>query len=300
MVLKRKASSTGYSRRVKARKQARPIRRYRRTLKYRARYRRGLRSKTRRLARSLRTIAETKVTPCNTVNEDVPLTTAIGSQTYYHALAGGQIKPVTWTGSWNMVDGYGVERGSDNNQLDGQYAYLKKTYIDYEVCTTYNGTETRVNEFRTIIGRMRRTANPAGNTKDPGQNLFLQLDGRPFGYLTSGFTGLDMLKQPTNKRDFVIIKDTKYILSAPQHAAYAGSYLYNEYHSRYPARKVFRLNMNYFKKIRFPQLPGGGSAEPDNVDFHWFIVTVARHLSRDGAADDWEVNFRGVTSWNDL
>lgn len=299
MALKRKASSTGFSRRVKPRKQTRPIRRYRRIKTYRARSRRAYRSKVRRFARKLTPIAETKLTPCTGLVEDTPHATGALSQTYYHALAGGLVKPTQWSGTWQMVGGYDVVRGSGNNQLDGAYAYLKKTYIDYEVVAQKSTSPAEFNTYRTIIGKVRRSANPTGISRDVGQHLFLDQDGTSFGHLTSGKTGLDFIKQPINKRDFVVLKDSKYSLS-PVYAWENGVLQNNQAHFKYPVKKLFRLNINFFRKSHYPDMGLGQHVEPNDVDMHWFIITVASHHSRDNHANDWEVNFRGTTMWCDV
>ncbi len=144
-------------------------------------------------------------------------------------------------------------------------------------------------EIRVVIFKQRRGNMPAGTSFNPATSLFLNELGAKFGYQTSGVNGTDLMVQPLNKRDYLIHTDKHCMLSSP-----AGSK--GGYTGHYPTMKRFRFELPFYKKTHY----NNDTSLPDDIDFHYGIAVFARSQGKDLAANQFEINMRGTTSFSDL
>jgi hypothetical protein len=134
-----------------------------------------------------------------------------------------------------------------------------------------------------LVIKLRRYNNPAGVTPVPDESLFLDPQGNKFGHASAGKTGLDLMMQPTNKRDFIIYRDQKFTLQNYNQLS-TTSAIYN----KYQCYKDIRVNLPYFKKTKY-----GVSNLPIDMDYRYTIIFYAHNVSRETSSEDFEVTTRG-------
>lgn len=244
--------------------------------------------KRRTFGKQLNTLGETKLRPCDNLSEVAPVQIQAAAQAYFFAC---NIGPTAlFTGS-NPINGIQTSQGVAYNERIGNYLYFKKTHLTMRIEMT-TGTSNPPIQFRLIMFKIRRSVSPSGLTASWASDGFLSTDGFPFGHASSGITGLDLVMQPLNKRDWVIYKDTKFILQNYNDVNLPPSTIYNHY----PASKEYQFNMPYYKKTYIP--PSGLS--PSDLNFSYGVVLYAHTLARDNfPANGFEVTTRGTTSFCD-
>lgn len=240
-----------------------------------------------RMAR-LSPMAERKLSPFTDQNEVASVPIAVGAQAYKYTVVLGNAAPSTW-GGFNPLAGFNFPAGTGLNQRDGRYMWLDKSTINMSVHMNPDTALGAPVQFRMVIFRARRVTTPTGVSYDPNLRLFLKPNGDGFGAGTAGTTFNDLYLQPTNKRDWIIIRDQRFTLSpllrpsTTETAAWQG---------KYANFKMVRINLPHKIKSSF----SNASNEPDDYDFHYGIAIYAGRIGRDQNADDWEVNLRGTTS----
>lgn len=242
-----------------------------------------------RIAHQMSKMAETNLSAMTRVDEQAPSAIQLGALATQVGFVVGGI-PAGWTG-FNDLQGMAITQGVQAGQRIGDYVYMKKSHMTLEIdMKKMTDDATMPCEFRCIVFKARRAAYPAGTTKDPATSLFLDETGNDFGHASSGFNGTDLLRQPLNKRLYTIKHDYKFMLSNPLDTVNQGSTS-----SYYPVFKRFQFNLPYWKKCHFES-----TSSPEDLDFHWSVMIYARSLDKDTKADNYEVNIRGNTQWNDM
>jgi hypothetical protein len=113
--------------------------------------------------------------------------------------------------------------------------------------------------------------------------------GGPQGYFTSGVTGMDMINQLINKRDWVVHTDKRFTLSSPDEITQSG------YSGKYPCRKTWSVNLPYYAKTRIAPVTDA----LEDFDTHYLMLLFASSIGKDIVASNWEVSTRGTTSFTD-
>jgi len=259
-----------------------------------ARYYGGARKvyrKRRTVGKTLNLLGETKLRPLDTLSEIAPVPIQIGAQAYMCAFNIGAAPIFT---SSNPLNGIQVSQGVAFNERIGNYLYYKKSHVTLRLEMTAKSNAPPI-QFRMIMFKPRRAVNPSGITPSWSTDGFLNTDGESFGHATLGTTGLDLMMQPLNKRDWVVYKDTKFILqnyNNLEDPASTPQLIYNHY----PAQKESQLNCPYYKKSYFPS----GAISPTDLNFSYGIVYYAHTLGRSGILPNgFEVTTRGTTSFCD-
>jgi hypothetical protein len=244
---------------------------------------------TKQLSTYVNQIAETKLISCVPENERQPVPIQTGAQATFVSFNTGvtSLFPDSLA-----VDGISVPLGTAFNQRNGNYIYYKKTHfvIRTEMNATANAPPI---QFRMIVAKLRRQNSPEGVTALWDTTGFLDSAGLPFGHGTSGKTGLDLMMQPINKRQWVTYCDKKFVLQPYNDFVGSGT---NIIYSHYPASKEIQMNLPYFKKVYMTS-----SNLPEDMAYRYIIVTYAHTLGRSGIpADSYEQSFRGTTSFADI
>lgn len=237
-------------------------------------------------------IAESKLLACVPENERQAAPIQVGAQATFISFNTGT--NASFTDSL-PVDGVLIGPGTGFDQRTGNYVYYKKTHgtIRTEMNAEANLPPT---QFRMIIAKLRRQNSPEGQTANFAASGFLNNAGLPFGHSTGGTTGLDLMMQPLNKRQWVIYKDTKFILQAYNDFPSTPG-VTNIIYSHYPACKDVSFNLPYYKKTYI----NAGSNLPEDLAYRYVIVTYGHTLGRSGIlADAHEQSFRGTTSYSDI
>merc|ERR1712008_664677 len=91
--------------------------------------------------------------------------------------------------------------------------YLRNTMLKLQFqANASSGPVVSPIRLRLIIFKARRSHIPSGTIKDPSQSLFLNTIGNEFGTKNLGFQVMDWNTSLTNKRNYIIVKDTQFIL----------------------------------------------------------------------------------------
>ena len=190
------------------------------------------------------------------------------------------------------VGGIAVAQGTGQSERIGAYISYKKTTASLRI-EMNAGVNAPPVQMRMIMFKARRSNNPAGTSPSWASSGFLDNDGSSTGHGVSGINGLDLMQLVTNKRSWVIYKDTKFILQ-PYNSLATGDIIYNHY----PAAKDVLLSMPHFAKAHFPN---SGSLTADDLDTRYTVIIYGHTLGRSGvAADSYEASLRGTTSFTDM
>ena len=260
----------------------------------RLRYSRSTFRRSSALTRALKTVTETKLRGFVELNEEASTPTQLGSQAYSWNGVTGVSAPTTWGGGWTPLEGFNYPQGAGNNQRVGRYMYLDHSTMRWRVDMNSSERLTMPTQFRMIIFKARRAVIPTGVSYDPDETLFLNEFGSPFGATQSGVIGNDLMMSPTNKRDWMILKDTKFTLQAPLRDGQTNSAAMG---TKYPAYK--EINCKLYHKYKAAFQASGGNDEPTDYDYHFGFVIYSNPIGRDGEAGSWEVNMRGTTCAQD-
>jgi hypothetical protein len=186
-----------------------------------------------------------------------------------------------------------IPQGSSAVQRNGQYVYLKHSNVFYNLDTQANVTTTPPMECRVIVFRARRAVNPAGVSFDPSTSLLLDDIGTPTGHSVSGVNGYDLTRRMLNRRDWIIKRDSRFMLSCPYNTSPAGEV--NGYSGKYPVMKNFQFKLPYNHKTRY-----NDQNLPEDCAYHWGMVVYVRSIGKDTpTAGQIEVNIRGNTVFLD-
>lgn len=236
----------------------------------------------------LNKFSERKVSPMLKIDEASPAPIQTGAQAYYWGACTGLNVPAGWSSLSQPLEGFDFQPGVGSNDRVGRFMFLDHSTATLQVEYNAQSDNQQPLKFRAIVFKARRGTDPVGITYNPSQDLFLRPDGGVFGHATTGTRFTDIELQPLNKKDFIIIKDTKFILSPTLRSGAQETAAIN----RYPNTKTIRLYLNHKIKCEFRD---DGANEPHNYDYRFGILIYAGEVGRDGLASGWDVNFRGTT-----
>lgn len=237
----------------------------------------------------------------------LPQAKPAGSQPIsYHLLNTGG--PLTGLPLFTPMNLYQFPQGDGNTERNGNYLYIKKTHLKLEVQmlpTTVKAplqTLNSVTEFRLMIVKANRKYNKLGSSPLPDNSLFLNTQNDQFGINDTGSTTFVNMRQPINKRKWLVYKDMRFTLSPPAKAAEDAApeqWAFNVANPKYPVKKFISLDLPIYKKCHYES----GSDIPDNVDTQWLMIlqAVRSNYCQDviAAPRDYRLNILGTTSASD-
>lgn len=284
---------SGYKRTVRKtyRKKSNTKKSFVRRLPARGRFNRKRYNFNKKIGTMLSRFSENKLISVDGQSESPPVAIQTGAQaTFICYVLGTQNAGISGA---LPIDGINLSQGVNDNQRIGNYAYYKKTHLNLRIEMNV-GTNAPPIQFRFIVAKLRRYANPAGITPGFDTSGFMDTSGGTFGHASGGKTGLDLMMQPLNKRSWVIYRDTKFILQ-PYNDFPSGqtSIIYNNY----PACKEIMLNLPHYKKCFFN---GNTALSPNDLESRYIIIMYAHTLGRNGViANSYDCTIRGTTSFMD-
>lgn len=240
------------------------------------------------IAKTLSKFSERKLKALRPLDEAQPFAIQVGAQAFYYSWNTGVNAPAAWSG-FQPVGGFDYTQGSDNNGRDGRYMFLDHTTANMSIHMNGVGVNYPPTQFRVICFKARRATTPAGISYAPTKTLFLKSGGDVTGHEVAGFNGNDISLLPLNKRDWIILKDSRFTL---QNYNFQASSETASFQGKYPSFKQMRMNFNHKIKTSFEN----EQDEPLDFDFHYGVIIYAMSVGRDQKADAWEVNLRGTTS----
>lgn len=246
-------------------------------------------------------LSEKKYSPCTSYNEAPGVAIQVGAKATMWLGVLGAV-PSAWSSDFNPLGGIEIQdinatgAPPSSQTRVGEYVQLQHTSLFMNLDMKFNNTDAPPCEFRVIHFRQRRQAMPAGINPNPAVSLFLGITGKPFGHASAdagttgtGVNGTDLMAQPLNKRDWIIYKDQKLVLTKPSKEDKVGS------NGTLSCFRNFRYRFNFNKKTRY-----GPANVPENVAYHHGIAIYCRGIDKDQNTTLWEVNTRGTTTFCDF
>jgi len=230
----------------------------------------------------------------------------------YLFLNAGQTLIQAGNSMFSPMDLYNFPKGDSNLERNGDYMYIKKSHVKFEVqmlpqagidVNAMNSTT----EFRMMIVKANRKYNKLGSSPIAGNSLFLTSENDEFGFGTPGSVSTASVfanqQQPIDKRKWLVYKDTHFTLSTPAQeygdSSLPQQFATNTANSRYPVKKYINFDLPIYKKCHFPS----NQTTPDNVDTQFMIILQACRTNYCTALVDsprnWRVNILATTSASD-
>lgn len=250
-------------------------------------YSRSTYRKNTSIANTLSRFSEKKYRAWLAQDEAAPAPIQALAQSYWIGYVGGVNSPTSWTG-FTPLQGFQYSQGTGDTGRDGRYMFLNNSTLNCSVHMNSQNRNTPPIQFRCIVFKARRATTPTGVSYDPARTLFLAPDGDATGHAVGGVLGTDLMLQPTNKREWIILQDKKFTLQAPMGESGETS----SFQGKYPSFKQMRISLNHKAKALF----SNATNEPVDFDFHYGMVVYANAIGRDNSANQWEFNLRGTTT----
>lgn len=264
-------------------------------------------TQTKAVSKALSNFSENKFQGVN-IDCSLPVNKPSGSQpiSYHFFNAGHQLTGPMGTefaspqGPLNL---FTFPQGDANDERSGNYMYIKKSHIKFEVQMlpnediTPNPGLTSTVDFRLIVVKANRKYNELGASPDAGNSLFLNTQNDEFGYDGNVATTFLNMAQPINKRKWLVYRDQRFTLSPPatQNSSGVPGELTNSAFSKYPVKKMVSFNLPVWKKTHFDT-----NNHPDNLDTQWLMILAATPTSYCNPGvlrpRNYRVNILGTTS----
>ena len=270
---------------------------------------------TKPVARKLKTatkMLEQKYCPINRISEQAPSAIQTGAQVYYiNALLGPSVPP-NWNGTFTPIGGLAIQQGDGVNSRDGNMVYLQNTRMSFILDMQQSGSAQPASQikypimFRMIVFKSKLKY-LAGGTSDPGYSLFLNEVDAAVGAQNAGITGMDIMTFKPNRRNFTVLKDTRFTLSphvitsvnaAPAAGNIPGTsntLYYSQATANYPTHKEIDITLPHNKKVHYDS-----QNNPDNYNGAWCVAFYARSQGQDDNANSWELSMRAATKFKDI
>lgn len=207
----------------------------------------------------------------------------------------GYASSITSLGGFNPAPGVGAD------QRIGAYVYFRNTILKIRIQMQFSNNTIPPNQFRMLVVKPRQKNVPAGQFDAPMDTLFMNNVGIAVGPATTGanaMTSFDYNSNLVNRRDWIVYRDYKFILSQPLRTDTDGGY--SGYSGKYPVQKEFVINLPHFKNTRM-----GSANQPMDYDCHYSLWIFADALgggtggSVSPNPSTWNVDITGTTVFQD-
>lgn len=269
----------------------------------------------RQIGRALNNFAENKYIALTPRVDDYPApqapdangNTTTGIWATFHTI--GQTPPAPWAGCFGL-GGMRIAQGLGDDKRIGSRVFMKHTMVKYEVKMLNpinpQGLPSRTGpvEFRHLLLKRRiNNSKPryAATEITYTDNLFLDEENAEIGLTNNDLSQDRLYNLMVNKTDWIVIRDKRFTLQACEDA--------NNYVSQrgFRHRKELWFKAPWTKRVTFPN----DDSEPDDLDYHYLFITLARPLGTESPSDpgsvngainggNWAVNVRGTTSYTDM
>lgn len=266
------------------------------------------------IARQINTMSENKFQGFNVICANPESKPAGVQPISYHFFNTGTTLTSAANSMFNPMNLFSFPKGDDNNQRNGDYMYLKKVHLKMELqmlpfsSTVPLDAESSTTEFRLMIVKANRKYNKLGESPVAGNSLFLDTENGQFGFgvpggvsTTSTFANM---RQPINKRKWLVYKDMRFTLSTPSQS-FGDTSVPSEYsitntaNNKYPVKKYITCDLPIYKKTHFDS----SSDIPDSVDTQWLLIiqAVRSNYCSVGTSSprNYNLNILGTTSASD-
>jgi hypothetical protein len=239
-------------------------------------------------------VTETKLLAVNKQNKVAPNEIKTGANCYKASFLLGDLLPSAFDQKINLLGGIATTQGFANGQRIGNYIYLKKTHMTFNLDMLPDnaiapGPFASPTRFRVIVYKLRRLSSVPGQILAPQNHLFLDEQGNSYGTASAGKGYMDYWSDPLNRRSFTIACDKKFTLTCPHEESGTTGF------SAYKSAKTMILNLPHYVKAFIPST----ATEPDNYNYMWFVDFLSMPQNGLLAADRWTVEARGSTSFTE-
>jgi hypothetical protein len=215
--------------------------------------------KSRALSKKQSATGESKIQALTEFNkqEPLPLTVAPAVGPVYFTNYCLGTAPAAWEGpdgaaNFNDLNGFLWVNGTGPNERIGRYMYLKRTTLQLRVEMDQISRHGPV-RFRLIVYKEKRNRyNSAGNG-NPNADLFIDHSGNDIGFNTVATPSAQAQSFNTylvNKRNYQVVKDTKFTLCPEQNSA-SGSALPFNVNQHNKSFKDITLRLGHYQKAAF-------------------------------------------------
>lgn len=265
--------------------------------------------KNRYVAKSLKTMAETKKILGRPQTDLVPVTTfGVGP-------ASSDVYQLTFDFSnaalsnpfGTALDCSTIAQGVAANQRTGNYVYLKSYQgaLRISMTTPVDSPTPELNQpirFKVIFFKNKRIYSPVGSVSQPTQSLFLTPDGNSIGpntgTLTQQMTKLQFYAAPFNLRHYKIGMVKQFTLGPPLNLGDNAHHLNNaQSMSNLKSQKIIKFNLPVWQKCKYDT-----SNHVEDRDVHWrcFVLAIPSGGGTTGPANQWRMSMDSVGLYNDV
>lgn len=191
----------------------------------------------------------------------------------------------------NHLDLYNFPLGDDSNQRQGRYMYLRNTTLKMEIQmhpildvanpSIFNNLNNAY-EFRLLVIRAKRKYQQYGDSDDlakPSNSLFLDKTNTSFGLSDLSHSTFEYMNQMVNKRQWSVVKDTRFTLSPPSVELRSGNDSANSTNVcalRYPIKKKIDCYIPFNRKSYFNNDAVDPTENiPTNIDTQTLVILQA-------------------------
>jgi len=202
---------------------------------------------------------------------------------YVYFNAGENLNPSLQGNYWEDMNAYYYAQGDTKQDRDGDFLFVKGTTVNMNIqmlggentgaagAATNQGLNPPV-LFRLMVIKGNRKNNPLGKTTSVLNELFLDTVNNRYGTDSATHTPYEYMHAPINKRNWTVIKDTKFILEPPavdfNDQSTASSI--NPASGKHASHKNFKLYLKCNQKCHY--MPNG---QPDNFDTQTLFILQA-------------------------
>ena len=177
---------------------------------------------------------------------------------------------------------YQFPKGDNATERNGDYMYLKKTHLKIELqMLPFRSSDLLIGQssttaFRVMIVKANRKYNKLGNSPIAADSLFLTTENDQVGFGSTTLSTFANMRQPINKRKWLVYKDTHFTLSTPSQeyqdtSIPADVQAINTANQKYPVNKLMNIDLPVYKKTHWPS----DGDTPDSVDTQWLLIIQA-------------------------
>ncbi len=263
----------------------------------------------RAISKKLGGVIETKYISLEKLRYETPKqiwsNSLVASPTYVWGGVVGN-KPSEWSSGlfggssqYTNLEGMLCPRGDGQGQRIGQSVFMKHTNIALNLsmnAQTDGSRDALPYRYRMIVFKPKQRVRTPGNPSDPTTDLFLDVQGNEFGHGQTDIEFMDIWQSLLNKRDYTIVKDSKFMLTPPSYKSDLSSGVaHNVTHSGAMSKDI-NIRVPYDKKTIYDN----DTNLPDNLNTATGILIFAQCLGNPNENSElFSVSTQGNTVYQD-
>jgi hypothetical protein len=255
---------------------------------------------TRKVAKMIQNISETKIKALSEKNAVVPKPVELLPTTgpcYFTNYCLGEA-PAAWVGpngaaAFEDLGGFEWAPGTAAGQRVGKYLYLKRTTLQLTVRMNQLSRHGPL-KFRVIIYKEKRNRyNVAGNG-NPCDDLFIDHAGDVKGVNNLATTNARAMNFSTwlvNKRNYQVVSDKQFILAPEQNSAQGSTDPFN-INQHNPVERNMSFSLGHYSKAEFD-----GTNKPTDVMYRYCATIISMPVSTSTSIhNEYSTYVRGTVS----